>query len=279
MPAKKAVSKKAPVKNLKSVAKSSAAMKVAPKKAVVKTAKPAAKTVFKKEVAVPVVKKASGGLNADVYNITGRVVAKLTLPKKIFGVKVNDKLMAQAVRVYLANQRQGNASTKTRSEVHGTTKKAWRQKGTGRARHGSKKAPIFVHGGVAHGPRPHDFSLKLPQKMRKAALFSALTFKNGNGEIKIVSGLEKIEPKTKFMAGLVKKIGLAGKNRNILLITPDKETSGFENVYRSARNVGGLRIVKADLVNTYEILNNKEIFLMKDAIEAIEKHFLKGDSN
>lgn len=249
---------------------------VAPKKIVV------AKKVVVRTTVKPVVKevkKTTGGLTVDVYGMTGNVVAKLSLPKEIFGAKVNDKLMAQAVRVYLANQRGGNASTKTRGEVHGTTKKAWRQKGTGRARHGSRKAPIFVHGGVAHGPKPHDFSLKMPQKMRKAALFSALTFKNQSGEIKIISGLEKIEPKTKFMADVVKKLDTDSKKRNILLITPDREKNGFENLYRASRNIEGLRILKADLVNTYEILNTKAIFLMKDAVDAIEKHFVKGGAN
>lgn len=239
--------------------------------------KVAPKPAVKKEVSKLV--KRVGGLTADVYGMTGKVISKFSLPKEIFGAKVNDKLMAQAVRVYLANQRSGTASVKTRGEVHGTTKKAWRQKGTGRARHGSRKAPIFVHGGVAHGPKPHDFSLKLPQKMRKAALFSALTFKNQSGEIKIISGLEKIEPKTKFMADVVKKLDTDSKKKNILLITPDKEKNGFENLYRASRNIEGLRILKADLVNTYEILNTKAIFLMKDAVDAIEKHFVRGGAN
>ncbi len=250
-----------------------------PAKIAVKKTTPKKIAIAKKAAVKPIVekvKKTIGGLTVDVYGITGKVVSKFSLPKEIFGAKVNDKLMAQAVRVYLANQRSGTASTKTRGEVHGTTKKAWRQKGTGRARHGSRKAPIFVHGGVAHGPRPHDFSLKMPQKMRKAALFSALTFKNQSGEIKIISGLEKIEPKTKFMADVVKKLDAVSKKKNILLITPDREKNGFENLYRASRNIEGLRILKADLINTYEILNTKAIFLMKDAVDAIEKHFVKG---
>src|SRR3989344_1755133 len=98
--------------------------------------------------------KKTSGLSADVYNTAGKNVSKVNLPKTNFGAKINDGLMAQAVRVYLANQRMGTASTKTRSEVKGSTRKIWRQKGTGRARHGSKKAPIFVGGGVAFGPRP-----------------------------------------------------------------------------------------------------------------------------
>jgi len=125
--------------------------------------KPSSKTVVKKAAGKPVVKKSSvapkprvvrsTGLRADVYNTQGRVVSKVSLPKEVFGAKVNDNLMAQAVRVYLANQRMGTASTKNRGEITGSTKKIWRQKGTGRARHGSRKAPIFVGGGVAFGPR------------------------------------------------------------------------------------------------------------------------------
>jgi large subunit ribosomal protein L4 len=252
--------------------------KISEKKTTAKPVARAAKKVAVKTEPVKVVKK-TGGLTADVYNAQGKVVSKLPLPKEIFGAKVNDKLMAQAVRVYLANQRSGSASVQTRSEVSGTTKKVWRQKGTGRARHGSRKAPIFVGGGIAFGPRPRDFSLKMPQKMRKAALFSAFSYKNSNGEIRIISGLEKIEPKTKFIAQIVTKLSENKKKKNYLLVTTDKEKNGLENVYRAARNVEGIRIVKADLVNTYEVLNNQVIFLMKDAIEALENHFVKGGKN
>lgn len=261
MPAKKVINKKQKAKSPKT------AKTVAPKTVVKKVAP---------KIDAPV--RRVGGLTVDVYTLTGKATSKMSLPKEIFGAKINDKLMAQAVRVYLANQRAGSASTQTRSEVSGSTKKVWRQKGTGRARHGSAKAPIFVHGGVAHGPRLHDFSLKLPQKMRRAALFSALTLKNQNGEVKVIAGLEKIEAKTKAMVGVVRKLD-DSKRRNVLLVTPDKEKNGFENVYRAARNIEGLRIIKADLINTYEVLNTKAVILMKDAVDAIEKHFVKGGTN
>ncbi len=263
---------------VKKIAKPAVKTKVLRKKAVVK--KIAAKTVARKTaagVSVPV-KKSTGGINADVFNTAGRAVSKVSLPKEIFGTKVNNKLMAQAVRVYLANQRMGTAASKTRGEVTGSTRKIWRQKGTGRARHGSRKAPIFVGGGVVFGPRVRDYSLKMPQKMRRAALFSALTLKNQSGEIKIISGLEKIMPKTKNMAIILKKLGNE-KKKNILLVTPNASKNGFENVYRAGRNIGGLKIVKADLVNTYEVLNNKGIILMKETIDVLKNHFLKGGSN
>src|SRR3989344_1501184 len=140
-----------------------------------------------------------GSISAPMYNVRGAKNGSLALPKEVFGVKINQPLMAQAVRVYLANQRQGNASTKSRGDISLTTAKWYRQKGTGRARHGAKSAPIFVGGGVAHGPKPKDYSLNLPQKMKKAALYSELSLKAKDGEIKILSGLSKITPKSKEM--------------------------------------------------------------------------------
>src|SRR3989344_7875158 len=152
------------------------------------------KTAVEKTVETPVVAKSlAKGLKADVFDLSGKVTTTVTLPEYLFGAKVNRPLMAQAVRVYLANQRAGTQSTKTRGEVDGSTRKIYRQKGTGRARHGGIRAPIFVGGGIAHGPKPHDFSRELPQKMRRAALFSALSGKLKDGEVKIMKNLDKIE--------------------------------------------------------------------------------------
>ena len=222
-------------------------------------------------------KKASG-LTIDVFDAKGKVTGKISLPKEIFGVKVNKQLLAQAVRVYLANQRKGTASTKTRGEVHGSTRKIWRQKGTGRARHGSRKAPIFVHGGIVFGPHPRDFSLKMSKKMKKLALFSALSAKLKNKEIKAVTGLEKLEPKTKSMVEVIKNLGINGEKRDILMVVP-KAKEELENVYRAARNIEGLRIVNANTLNTYEVLNNKLILLMNEAITTMKENFLKKKSN
>ena len=189
-----------PSKKLK-VESSKLKVKNARKATVKKSSTPKPKTVRSTTI-----KSGSARLRADVYNTQGKVVSKIGLPKEVFGAKVNNSLMAQAVRVYLANQRMGTASTKNRGEITGSTKKIWRQKGTGRARHGSRKAPIFVGGGVAFGPRTRDYSLKIPKKMKKAALFSALSFRQNNREIKVVTGLENISPKTKFMAQVIKKL-------------------------------------------------------------------------
>lgn len=243
------------------------------KKSVKKVSKTSVKKI-KMEVSVPISKPAKKtGLTLDVFDVSGKAVGTLTLPQEIFGAKINKDLLSQAVRVYLANQRIGTASTKDRGEVHGTTKKVWQQKGTGRARHGSKKAPIFVHGGVAFGPRPHDFSLKLSKKMRIQALFSALSSKVKDKEIKIVTGLEKITPKTKIMVKALSDLGIQDKKK-ILLVTPTG-ANDFDNVYRSARNIEGVRIMNANMLNAYKVLDNKLIVLMKDAVDSIKGNFLR----
>lgn len=210
-------------------------------------------------------------LTVDVYDVTGKVVEKVSLPAEIFGAKVNRDLMVQAVRVYLANQRAGSASTKTRGQVQGSTRKIYRQKGTGRARHGGVRAPIFVHGGTAHGPHPRDYSLALPKKMKKAALFSALSSKLRDGEIKFVSGLSKITPKTRDMASVFKNLVLDGKKRKVLLVANDD----LENVARAARNLPGVSYTSSDRLNTYDVLNYKTVLFMKESIESLRSHFLK----
>ena len=173
---------------------SMAEVKAKTTKSAVKTTKVVAKkTAVKKEATVKVVNSQNaevkaGSLKVTVVGIDGASKGSMTLPEAVFGAKPNKALIAQAVRVYLANQRQGNAATKTRGEVIGTTKKIYRQKGTGRARHGAAKAPIFVGGGVAHGPHPHDFSMEFPKKMKQKALISALSEKTQAGSIKVVEG-------------------------------------------------------------------------------------------
>lgn len=211
-----------------------------------------------------------GKITADVFDLEGKVIEKISLPHEIFGVKINKVLIAQAVRVYRANQRLGTASTKTRGEVEGSSRKIYRQKGTGRARHGSIRAPIFVHGGVVFGPRPHDYGLRLSQKMKRAALFSALASKLIKGEIKIVQGIEKIEPKTKKFLNVIDKLGLNNKKKKLLFIAPTE----IENVRRAGRNIEGISMTIAKRLNTYDILNNRQILFMKEAIEELKKAFL-----
>lgn len=230
------------------------------------------KTVEEKVKKTPVkktekVESTVTGLSAPVFDIKGVKSGTVSLPKEVFGTKINDVLMAQAVRVYLANQRQGNAHTKSRGEIDLTKAKWYRQKGTGRARHGAQSAPIFVGGGVAHGPKAHDFSLSLPKKMRKAALFSALSKRAKDGDITVISGLTKIEVKTKNMSSLIQKISVDKKNK-ILLVTSGTQTE-VENVYKAGRNIKNVEIINAKLLNTYEVLKPKSVFLMKESIEVL----------
>lgn len=219
--------------------------------------------------------KKPGKLTSDVLDLEGKVVGNISLPQEIFGVKINKVLIAQAVRVYRANQRLGTASTKTRGEVEGSTRKIYRQKGTGRARHGSIRAPIFVHGGVVFGPRPHDYGLRLSQKMKKVALFSALTTKFQSGEMKILQGIEKIEPKTKTFLSIIGKLGLNDKKKKILVIA----SSEIENLKRAGRNVEGVTLTAVKRLNTYDILNNRQLLFMKDAVEELKKHFLENKNS
>lgn len=220
-----------------------------------------------------VVRKPASGLSVQVFTAAGTAAGTMPLPKEIFGADINKSLIAQAIRVYLANQRAGTARTKSRGEINMTTAKWYRQKGTGRARHGAKSAPIFVHGGVAHGPKPKDYSLKLPKKMKKVALISALSAKAKDGQIKVLTGLEKVEPKTKNVAKLIKKLGL--EESRTLLVTPDGVKKGFENIFRAGRNIESIEILSVKTLNTYEVLDNKMVLFMKAAIDSLQENLAK----
>lgn len=225
------------------------------------------KAPVKKEVEKKTAPKVS--LSAPMYDAKGAKNGTFALPKEVFGAKINSAVMAQAVRVYLANQRQGNAHSKTRGEISLTTAKWFRQKGTGRARHGAKSAPIFVGGGVAHGPRAHDYSLSMPAKMRKAALLSALSQKAKDGEIIVVSGFKNIEPKTKVMSQAVVKITDDRIQKSKVLLVTSGVPKELPNVYRAGRNIKNMNIMSANLINTYEILKHKNLLLMKESVEVL----------
>ncbi len=233
------------------------------------------KKSVKKSPSKRVVKKVAKRENAlalKIYDISGREKGTLTLPKEIFGVETKPSLLAQYVRVYLANQRQGNASTKTRGEVTGSTRKIYRQKGTGRARHGDIKAPIFVGGGIVGGPKPVDHSLRLNKKQRKLALRSALTLKNKEAN---VMGLDddflKIEPKTKVFANFLKNIN--STNQRILLVLPKLEKN---SLVLAARNIPKLRLEDAASINPYEVLRSNKILVLEKALEVIKNNLAKS---
>ncbi len=216
------------------------------------------------------VKKTVTGLNMPLYDISGKEKEALNLPKEIFNVKASPKLLAQYVRVYLANQRQGTASAKTRGEVSGSTKKIYRQKGTGRARHGSSKAPIFVGGGVVGGPKPTDHSLKMNKKQKQKALFSALTMKR-----KDIIGLAESRTgiKTKNMTSFLKNLKLEGTR--ILLVMPKMEKN---SLLLAARNISNIQLTDAVSINAYDTIRTNKIIMLDTALTVLEKHFLMHEN-
>ncbi|MDP2585981.1 MAG: 50S ribosomal protein L4 [Candidatus Levybacteria bacterium] len=237
--------------------------------------KPAVSAKGRVEARIPVSSpKKAVNFNVSVFDTKGKVAGYTELPVGIFGAKINNSLMSQAVRVYLANQRQGTSKTKNRGEVNRTTKKIYQQKGTGRARHGSRRAPIFVGGGRVFGPTPRDLSLSISKKMKTLALFSALSSKLKDSEVKIIKGLEAILPKTKLMVEVLRNLEIAS-NKRILLIMP-KAGKESENVYRAARNIEGTEIISANSLNTYRVLDNDIILIMKDSIDTLKNTFVKN---
>lgn len=197
----------------------------------------------------------------NLYNLKGENAGKVELPKSLFGGVVSARLMAQAVRVFLANQRQSGAKVKTRWDVARSTRKIYRQKGTGRARHGSKGAPIFVGGGVAHGPTgEQNYRLAMSKKMRKAALRSALTSKLKKKEIWVVTELDKVRGKTKEIEGLLASLKITGK---VSLVLPKK----WEKVERAARNIRGVKLLLVKQLNTYAVLNGGKLIWAKESLE------------
>ena len=207
-------------------------------------------------------------LEIPIYDLTGKSGSTADLTPDIFGHKENDALIAQYMRVYSQNQRQGTVSTKTRAEVVGTTAKMYRQKGTGRARHGSGKEPIFVGGGIAFGPKPREFSKSLNKKQKKQALYIALSTK---AKQKAVIALDKetlsIKPKTKQIADLLKTLKFEGKK--VLFILPKLEKGGF---VLSTRNIASASLIGATTLNPYTVFDNSAIIFVGDALKTLEDH-------
>jgi large subunit ribosomal protein L4 len=222
--------------------------------------------VEKKVVAKPAVTNKKS-LTISIYDVSGKVSGDMSLPETVFGAKINKPLLAQAVRVYLANQRSGTASTQSRGEVDLTTAKWYRQKGTGRARHGAKSAPIFVKGGVAHGPKPHDFGLELPKKMRQAALLAALSSKQADGNVIVINDLASITPKTKNVVSLLKTLGVSDTKMKTVFVIGEKS----ENIIRASRNVEGVTYMSVSQLSAYPVLEAKKLIFAKDAVELLEK--------
>ncbi len=203
-------------------------------------------------------------LKADLLDIKGKKIESIDLPEVVFGAKSNSVLVAQVVRVYRANQRQGNASSKTRGEVQGSSRKIYKQKGTGRARQGTIRAPHRVGGGIAFGPRPHDFSLTINQKMRKKALFSVLSDKLKDKKIYFIEGLTKLKGKTKEVIEFLNAVKLPKKK--VLFVLPDR----MEMFERAVKNVVKCSYNRVNLLNTYEVLNNEYLIFPKESVSKLK---------
>ncbi len=199
-----------------------------------------------------------------VYNMEGAAVGEQDLSEAVFAAPVNKSLLHQAVVRHLTNQRVGSASTRTRAEVRGGGRKPWRQKGLGRARHGTIRSPIWKGGGVAFGPKPREYEHKMPTKARRVALRSALSAKADAGEIVLVDELSFTEPKTREMKKLLENLEI---NRKVLIVISQRDV----NVEKSARNLPGVKITLARLLNVYDVLSHDFLLMTKDAVSGVEE--------
>jgi large subunit ribosomal protein L4 len=222
-------------------------------------------TIEKKEVVKKVAVKKSSDLSVPVYSLAGVAAGSLELPKEFFGKKVNKRLLSQAVRIYLTNQKTLLASTKTRGEITASKIKIYAQKGTGRARHGAISAPIFVGGGIVFGPKPREVRLNLPKKMRQAALCHALSSKLAEESIAGLSGTEKATGKTKELVSLLNKLLKEKKEKTSLIVTEGKA----DNILRAVKNIKGADTLPVNLINAYEILRHDFLLLTKEAVSKL----------
>lgn len=207
-------------------------------------------------------------ISATSYNLRGETQPVTNLPATLFGVKVSGILLAQAVRVFLGNQRAGTAKTLTRKDINRTKAKWFKQKGTGRARHGSRSAPIFVGGGISHGPDgTQNFSLTMPDKMKRAAFLGALSLKAADKKVFVITNPEKSAGKTKDATNIFVKIG-KGKN----LVVVDEKVTGFA---RAIRNIPLITVAKAQSLNTYAIMTAGNLVLTPGAIAEMTKIYAK----
>ena len=199
-----------------------------------------------------------------VLDMAGKKVSDIALNDSVFGIEPNMSAMHLVVVGYLANQRQGTQSTRTRSEVSGGGKKPWRQKGTGRARQGSTRAPQWYHGGIAHGPKPRTYGISINKKVRRLAMKSALSSKVAADEMIVLDAIKVEEIKTKAMVEMFAAIKAAKK---VLVVLPEND----EKVYKSIRNIEGAKVSTVNTLNVYDILNCDSIVVLKDAVNKLEE--------
>jgi len=200
----------------------------------------------------------------DVYDMQGKKVSDVELNANVFGIEPNEAVVHSVLVNYLANQRQGTQSTKTRAEVSGGGRKPWRQKGTGRARQGSIRAPQWIKGGIALGPKPRSYTYKVNKKEKQLAIKSLLSSKVLENELTVVEKLEMKEAKTKEMVKTLSNLKVEGKT---LIIVADKN----ENVYLSSRNIEGVKAITLNMINVYDLLQYNKLVLPLDTVKKLEE--------
>ncbi|MBR5995477.1 MAG: 50S ribosomal protein L4 [Eubacteriaceae bacterium] len=204
-------------------------------------------------------------MKADMYNKDGQIVGSVDLSDEIFGITPNEAVVHQSVVAYLANQRQGTQSAKTRSEVSGGGRKPWRQKGTGRARAGTSRSPLWYHGGVIFAPKPRDYSQSMNKKMRRLAMKSVLSAKVQDKELFVIDALTFDEPKTKEMVKVLDNLKLA----KTLVVTADSD----RNVFKSVNNIATAKCTTVGELNVYDMLKYDNLLVTKDSVDKIEEVF------
>lgn len=204
--------------------------------------------------------------NVALYNIAGQSIGELELKESIFGIEPNASALHAVVKAYLANQRQGTQSALTRAEVRGGGIKIYRQKGTGRARHSSNRAPLFTHGGVVFAPKPRDYRESVNKKVKRLAMKSALSSKVNDGDIIVYDALDIAAPKTKEMVKVLNAMNV----KKALVVLPEKD----EIVERAAANIPGVKTTLVGTLNVYEILKYDTLILTKDAVAEIEEVYV-----
>lgn len=200
---------------------------------------------------------------ANLYNSTGQAAGTIDLPENVFGLKPRTHHMWRGVTTYLSNQRLGTVNTKTKGDVSGGGKKPFKQKGTGSARQGSSRAVQYVGGGIAHGPKPRDYSLELPKKMRRQALAESLSQKALEGKVMVIDNIQFSAPKTKSATALLKGLGLDAKK--CLLVLNDSNAV----VLKSFRNIRRVKVLSRENLNIFEVVNHEVVVLTKEALEKI----------
>lgn len=202
----------------------------------------------------------------NVYNQSGEIVGSIELSDKVFGQEVNKPLIHQVIVAQLANRRQGTKSALTRAEVRGGGRKPWRQKKTGRARHGSIRSPQWYHGGVVFAPKPRDFSQKINKKAKRLALLSALSAKVLDDEIMVLDDLKLVSAKTREVADVLKNLKL---DKSVLLVLPELD----ESVVRASRNIPAVNTICTDFINVYDVVRHNKVVMLKSAVKKIEEAY------